>query len=87
MRGLRLECGQKGRKVFFFLKEKEAKRTFVRLVSETPIPGGALPPPSVSRKGGRMGFASCGFTEPKRTKVFLLLFLQKKKRLLASLLI
>ena len=37
-------ASQEGSKHFFFLKEKEAKRTFVRLGSETPIPGGAHPP-------------------------------------------
>jgi hypothetical protein len=53
---------RKARKVFFFLKEKEAKRTFARWGSVTPIPGGALPAAFRVAKRGRMGFAGCGST-------------------------
>jgi hypothetical protein len=78
-----MSARQQARKPFFFLKEKEAKRTFVRSGSETPIPGGAHPPTfGVSERGV---WASPVAASPRQSgEVFFASFFFRKKKCLLS---
>jgi hypothetical protein len=69
---------QEASKIFFFLKEKEAKRTsrlWLGVCNDR-----RRPSPQLRLLGkGMMGFAGCGTAEAPPTESFLLLFPSKKR--------